>query len=221
MPVPRKIERKGDGSWILSPLSNYYPFQVLPKHRVLTSKQCGTAERGARKSSRWSYDMKPEFNGLRSVLLAGAVLALATALGAQATAPIRARRMHLRSVRPRLNRSRYHSVGGDIPAAPSTKQPSAQPSSTTTNTGDSSPDTSSKKPAPGTTPVGGIYPRKMPIWRRLCRSAGNWSRSSRAASRTSARRQSGHRRSRVRQLVFHRHRNQDGQELRRRSREEF
>jgi predicted Zn-dependent protease len=105
--------------------------------------------------------MKPEFNGLRSVLLAGAVLALATALGAQATGSdsgsANAPAVGAPTAQPAPGTT---PVGGDIPAAPSTKQPSAQPSSTTTNTGDSSPDTSSKKPAPGTTPVGGDIPAK-------------------------------------------------------------
>jgi hypothetical protein len=106
--------------------------------------------------------MKQEFNGLRSVVLAGLVLALGTALGAQApssgpnlgsTAPASAP-----TAQPAPGTT---PVGGDIPS-PTTpsKQPSAQPPSSTAGTGDSAPDTTAKKPAPGTTPVAGDIPAK-------------------------------------------------------------
>jgi predicted Zn-dependent protease len=94
--------------------------------------------------------MKPEFNGLRTVVLAALVLALATALGAQSTSSTTAP-ASASTAQPAPGTT---PVGGDIPAAPSASRPSAQPPS-----GDSTPDTA-KKPAPGTTPVGGDMPGK-------------------------------------------------------------
>src|SRR5665213_1001242 len=97
--------------------------------------------------------MKPEFNGLRTVGLAGIVLALATALGAQSTSTSSAP-ASAPTAQPAPGTT---PVGGDIPATPST----AQPPSGTTPAGGGTPDTtSSKKPAPGTTPVGGDMPGK-------------------------------------------------------------
>lgn len=97
--------------------------------------------------------MKPEFNGLRTVVLAGIVLALTTALGAQSTSTSSAP-ASAPTAQPAPGTT---PVGGDIPATPST----AQPPSGTTPAGGSTPDTtSSKKPAPGTTPVGGDMPGK-------------------------------------------------------------
>ena len=97
--------------------------------------------------------MKPEFNGLRTVVLAGIVLALATALGAQSTSTSSAP-ASAPTAQPAPGTT---PVGGDIPATPST----AQPPSGTTPAGGGTPDTtSSKKPAPGTTPVGGDMPGK-------------------------------------------------------------
>ncbi len=94
--------------------------------------------------------MKPEFNGLRTVVLAGLVLALAAALGAQSTSTSTAP-ASAPTAQPAPGTT---PVGGDIPATPPATQPSAQPSS-----GHSNPDTA-KKPAPGTTPVGGDMPGK-------------------------------------------------------------
>jgi predicted Zn-dependent protease len=94
--------------------------------------------------------MKPEINGLRTVVLAGLVLALATALGAQSTSTSTAP-ASAPTAQPAPGTT---PVGGDIPATPPATQPSAQPSS-----GDSNPGTA-KKPAPGTTPVGGDMPGK-------------------------------------------------------------
>jgi predicted Zn-dependent protease len=97
--------------------------------------------------------MKPEFNGLRTVVLAGIVLALATALGAQSTSTSSAP-ASAPTAQPAPGTT---PVGGDIPATPSI----AQPPSGTTPAGGGTPDTtSSKKPAPGTTPVGGDMPGK-------------------------------------------------------------
>ncbi|HEV2486462.1 MAG TPA: M48 family metallopeptidase [Terracidiphilus sp.] len=96
--------------------------------------------------------MKPEFNRLRTVVLAGLVLALATVLGAQSTSSTAAP-ASAPTAGPAPGTT---PVGGDIPAASSTTQPS-----TTSPAGNSAPDrTSSKKPAPGTTPVGGDMPGK-------------------------------------------------------------
>jgi hypothetical protein len=109
--------------------------------------------------------MKPEFNDLRLMVLAGLVLALATSLGAQATGSDTA---SANTGSPNTASTSGPTaqpapgtapVGGDIPAAPNTKQPSAQPSGTA-NTGDTKPDTTQGKPAPGTTPVGGDIPAK-------------------------------------------------------------
>ncbi len=105
--------------------------------------------------------MKPEFNGMRSVVLAGLVLALATALGAQAPGSNSGSASAPTASAPTAQPAPGSTpVGGDIPAPSNTKQPSAQPPSTTAGTGDSAPDTTSKKPAPGTTPVGGDMPAK-------------------------------------------------------------
>jgi predicted Zn-dependent protease len=94
--------------------------------------------------------MKPEFNGLRTVVLAGLVLALATALGAQSTSTSTAP-ASAPTAQPAPGTT---PVGGDIPATPSATQPSGK-----TPAGDKTPDTT-KPPAPGTTPVGGDMPGK-------------------------------------------------------------
>jgi predicted Zn-dependent protease len=94
--------------------------------------------------------MKPEFNGLRTVVLAGIVLALATALGAQSTSTSTAP-ASAPTAQPAPGTT---PVGGDIPATPSATQPSGK-----TPAGDKTPDTT-KTPAPGTTPVGGDMPGK-------------------------------------------------------------
>ena len=110
--------------------------------------------------------MKPEFNGLRILVLAGLVPALATALGAQATGSGSDPAANTASANTAPSSAPASQpapgttpVGGDTPTPTNTKQPTAQPS-TPTNTGNSSPDTTSKKPAPGTTPVGGDMPAK-------------------------------------------------------------
>ena len=94
--------------------------------------------------------MKPKFNGLRTVVLAGSVLALAVAMGAQSTSTTTAP-SNAPTAQPAPGTT---PVGGDIPATPPATQPSA-----TTPTGDNTSDTA-KKPAPGTTPVGGDMPGK-------------------------------------------------------------
>jgi len=105
--------------------------------------------------------MKPEFNGIRSVVLAVALLALATALGAQSTGSDSGSATAPAASAPTAQPVPGATpVGADIPAAPNTKQPSAQPPSSAASTGDSSPDAPQKKPAPGTTPVGGDIPAK-------------------------------------------------------------
>ena len=105
--------------------------------------------------------MKPEVKGLRFVVLAAFVLALATALGAQTTSSNPAS-TSAPAAQPAPGTT---PIGGDIPAPANTKQPSAQPPSSTTSADskpdtNSKPDTKSKKPAPGTTPVGGDMPAK-------------------------------------------------------------
>jgi hypothetical protein len=94
--------------------------------------------------------MKAEFNGIRLAMLAGMVLALATASGAQSkgSSPTPASTPTAQPAPGTI------PVGGDIPAPDTTKGP------TTTKDGDSKPDPSQKKPAPGTTPVGGDIPAK-------------------------------------------------------------
>ena len=105
--------------------------------------------------------MKPEFNGIRSVVLAVAVLALATALGAQATGSDSGSATTPAASAPTAQPAPGTTpVGGDIPGAPNTKQPSAQPASSPASAGEGSPDPAAKKPAPGTTPVGGDIPAK-------------------------------------------------------------
>src|ERR1035437_2536608 len=94
--------------------------------------------------------MKPEFIGLRTVVLAGLVLALATALGAQPTSTTRPP-ASAPTAQPAPGTT---PVGGDIPATPSATQPAGK-----TPAGDKTPDTT-KAPAPGTTPVGGDMPGK-------------------------------------------------------------
>ena len=94
--------------------------------------------------------MKPEFIGLRTVVLAGLVLALATALGAQSTSTSSAP-ASAPTAQPAPGTT---PVGGDIPATPSATQPAGK-----TPAGDKTPDTT-KAPAPGTTPVGGDMPGK-------------------------------------------------------------
>jgi tetrahydromethanopterin S-methyltransferase subunit G len=106
--------------------------------------------------------MKPEFNGFRSVVLAGVVLALGTALGAQTASSdpgqAGAPTASAPSAQPAPGTA---PVSGDIPApATSSKQPSAQPASNAKGAGDSAPDSTAKKPAPGTTPVAGDVPAK-------------------------------------------------------------
>ena len=93
--------------------------------------------------------MKAEFNGIRLAMLAGMVLALVTATGAQ-TAGSNPTPASTPSAQTAPGTT---PVGGDIPAPDATKGPS------TTKGGDSKPD-ASKKPAPGTTPVGGDIPAK-------------------------------------------------------------
>ena len=104
--------------------------------------------------------MKPGFNGSRAVLLAGLVLATATALGAQSTGSTN-------STQPAGTPQAQPApgatpVGSDSPA-PSTASAgtdsSGKPASTQPATGSKGTDTS-QKPAPGTTPVGGDIPAK-------------------------------------------------------------
>jgi hypothetical protein len=101
--------------------------------------------------------MRPEFNGLRIVVLAGLVLALATTLSAQSTGSASGQGNTSTASAPTAQPTPGTTpVGGDIPASTTTKAPTAQPSPSTAHAGDNTPDTtSSKKPAPGTTPVGG------------------------------------------------------------------
>jgi Peptidase family M48 len=106
--------------------------------------------------------MKPEFNSLRTILLAGLVLAMATALGAQSTSSTSAP-ASTPTAQPAPGTT---PVGGDSPApsatSTDTKQPSAQQSTSATPSKDTAPDTTSskKKPAPGTTPVRSDIPAK-------------------------------------------------------------
>jgi len=100
--------------------------------------------------------MKPEFKGSRSVVLAGVLLSVVTALGAQ-TAGTSSGSASTPTAQPAPGTA---PVGGDVPAPPDTKQPSTVPPSATPSGGSSSPDTASKNPAPGTTPVGGDLPAK-------------------------------------------------------------
>jgi hypothetical protein len=122
--------------------------------------------------------MKPEFNGLRTLLLAGLVLALASALGAQTTGSTSGQSSTPTASAPTAQPAQGTApAGGDTPSATTTKSPAPgttpvggdapaptstkQPSSSTTPAGNSTPDdTSAKKPAPGTTPVGGDSPGK-------------------------------------------------------------
>jgi predicted Zn-dependent protease len=96
--------------------------------------------------------MKPEFKGVRATMLAGLVLALATVLGAQATDTNSPQTGSTTASTPTTQPAPgTTSVGGDVPATPSAKEPA-----------DGKPDTtSSKKPAPGTTPVGGDSAAKV------------------------------------------------------------
>jgi tetrahydromethanopterin S-methyltransferase subunit G len=122
--------------------------------------------------------MKPEFNGLRTLVLAGLVLALATALGAQTTGSTSGQSSTATASAPAAQPAPGTTpVGGDTPSTTTTKSPAPgttpvggdapaptstkQPPSGTTPAGNSTPgDTSAKKPAPGTTPVGGDSPEK-------------------------------------------------------------
>jgi hypothetical protein len=116
--------------------------------------------------------MKPEFNGMRTVTLAGLVLALATALGAQTTGSTTASNNTPANTPAAQPAPGTTPVGGDSPAPANTKQPASQPTSqpstqpsaqptggSTPASGGNTPDTA-KKPAPGTTPVGGDTPAK-------------------------------------------------------------
>lgn len=101
--------------------------------------------------------MKAEFNGIRMAMLAGMVLALVTATGAQ-TAGSNPTPASTPSAQPAPGTT---PVEGDTPAADTTKGPA------TAKDGDSKlgkppekPGTDQKKPAPGTTPVGGDIPAK-------------------------------------------------------------
>ena len=106
--------------------------------------------------------MKPGNNGIRTAVLAGLVLALATALAAQSsgtnsTGP-NASGTDTTAANPPLAQPAPGTtpVGADAPAPTATKQPAS-----TAPAGKDSPDTkSSKKPAPGTEPVGGDIPAK-------------------------------------------------------------
>ncbi|MGC1463361.1 MAG: M48 family metalloprotease [Terracidiphilus sp.] len=105
--------------------------------------------------------MKAEFKGMRFVMLAGLVLALAISARAQTTSSDPAS-TSTPSAQPAPGTT---PVGGDTPAPSTSKQPSgqpdsSQPASTTGKTGDGKPDTTGTKPAPGTTPVGGDMPAK-------------------------------------------------------------
>ena len=105
--------------------------------------------------------MKPEVNSLRSMMLAGLVLALATALVAQSAGSDTGQTTTPPASTPSAQPAPGTTpVGGDIPATADTKQPAAQQPSSTRPSGKSSPDASSKQPAPGTTPVGGDMPAK-------------------------------------------------------------
>jgi len=106
--------------------------------------------------------MKPEFNGLRSVVLAALVLALGTALGAQSPSSdpnqANAPSANAPTAQPAPGTT---PVGGDVPVpTTSSKQPSDQPQANEKGKDDSSTDSSGKKPAPGTTPVEGDVPVK-------------------------------------------------------------
>jgi len=94
--------------------------------------------------------MKAEFNGIRMAMLAGMVLALVTATGAQ-TAGSNPTPASTPSAQPAPGTT---PVGGDTSAPDTTKAPA------TAKDGDSKPGTDQKKPAPGTTPVGGDIPAK-------------------------------------------------------------
>ncbi len=106
--------------------------------------------------------MKPGNNGIRTAVLAGLALALATALAAQSSGTSTAgpnatgtdtTAANTPSAQPAPGTT---PVGGDVPAPTATKQPAS-----TAPAGKDSPDTkSSKKPAPGTEPVGGDIPAK-------------------------------------------------------------
>jgi hypothetical protein len=100
--------------------------------------------------------MKPEFNGLRLVVLAALVLALTLGLGAQSTSsnPNQTSTPSA-SAPPAQPAPGTAPVTGDVPAPPAA---SKQPSSDTKGTGGSAPDPTAKKPAPGTTPVEGDVP---------------------------------------------------------------
>ena len=106
--------------------------------------------------------MKPGNNGIRTAVLAGLVLALATALAAQSpganTAGPNPTGTDTTSANPPSAQPAPGTtpVGGDAPAPTATKQPAS-----TAPAGKDAPDTtSSKKPAPGTEPVGGDIPAK-------------------------------------------------------------
>jgi hypothetical protein len=98
--------------------------------------------------------MKPGFNGFRTVVLGGMVLALATALGAQTSGTDPAA-TDTPSATPAPGTT---PVGGDTSAPTDTKQPSSTAPNGKDSSGNNTPDT--KKPAPGTEPVGGDIPAK-------------------------------------------------------------
>ncbi len=101
--------------------------------------------------------MKPGNNGIRTAVLAGLVLALATALAAQSSGA-NTSGTDTTAANPPLAQPAPGTtpVDGDAPAPTATKPPAS-----TAPAGKDSPDTkSSKKPAPGTEPVGGDIPAK-------------------------------------------------------------
>ena len=70
--------------------------------------------------------MKPEFNGLRTMVLAGSVLALAAVLGAQTTDTSSAQAGSTTASAPTSQPAPGTTpVGGDIPATTDAKQPPA------------------------------------------------------------------------------------------------
>ena len=105
--------------------------------------------------------MKPEINSLRSIVLAGLVLALATVLPAQSAGSDTGKATTPPASAPSAQPAPGTTpVGGDSPAPADTKQPATQQPTSTRPSGKSSPDATSKEPAPGTTPVGGDIPAK-------------------------------------------------------------
>lgn len=103
--------------------------------------------------------MKPEFKGLRTMVLAGLVLTIAALSGAQTADTSSSQAGSTTATAPASQPAPGTTpVGGDIPATTTDKQTQAG----TSTAKDSKPDTtSSQKPAPGTTPVGGDSPGKV------------------------------------------------------------